>query len=137
MPGTTIADMTARNASEPVPGGPQDNNRAELCALLWALVLGRRHKNFAILTDSEYAINSGTEWMEKRKYVALHRPTKTMEPVENMDLIETIVELLNERKSNGFGLDIRWVKGHSGVPGNEKADELAKKGAELLKPATS
>jgi ribonuclease HI len=44
--------------------------------------------------------------------------------VKNVDLWQAIDELLN-----GHEIEWHWVKGHSGDPGNDLADELANRGA--------
>ena len=45
--------------------------------------------------------------------------------------VKTIISALNELgKSNS--VSVRWVPGHMGVPGNERADELAREGSSTL-----
>ncbi|PVI01031.1 ribonuclease H [Periconia macrospinosa] len=129
--GVYIFDDHEWNASEPLPGRDQSNQKAELCAILWALVIGRRHKNIVIISDSEYAIFSGTTWREARKWDAVLHPKNVLKPVKYQNEIDALGELLDERKFLRLGsIQMRWVKGHAGVPGNEKCDELAKKGAQ-------
>ena len=49
------------------------------------------------------------------------RPTAAKKPVKNIDLWQRLDEVLN-----GHQVHWRWVKGHSGVTENERADELAR-----------
>jgi len=44
--------------------------------------------------------------------------------VKNADLWRRLAQLAGEHD-----VDWRWVKGHAGVPGNERADALANRGA--------
>ena len=52
--------------------------------------------------------------------------TSAGKPVKNQDLWERL-----DRSVAGHDIHWGWVKGHAGDPGNEKADELANKGALL------
>ncbi|CAG0922157.1 unnamed protein product [Notodromas monacha] len=111
------------NVSEPlqVPG---TNNRAELLALLYAIhaAYGCGLQMIEIRSDSKYAINCVRVWMKKWKKNGWR--TATNSPVENQAEIRAIDEahsLLHVRYD--------WVPGHSGDPGNDAADRLAKAGA--------
>ena len=48
------------------------------------------------------------------------RKTAAKKAVKNQDLWQALDEEVQRHD-----IDWRWVRGHSGVPGNEKADELA------------
>ncbi len=50
-----------------------------------------------------------------------------MKPVKNVDLWQELDTLVSEHEINWH-----WVKGHSGHPGNELADQLANKGIDEL-----
>ena len=45
------------------------------------------------------------------------------EPVKNSELWKELLKLCEIHK-----VDFKWVKGHNGDPGNEKADDLANEG---------
>lgn len=55
--------------------------------------------------------------------------TSKGEDVKNKDLWIKIIDRCSTLLTNGTTLSFQWVKGHSGVEGNEMADILAKKGA--------
>ncbi|PWW76737.1 ribonuclease H-like protein, partial [Tuber magnatum] len=60
--GVWFGDKDSRNISEPLPGPRQTNARAELTAILRAINVAPMHREVAIYTDSEYAINCVTVW---------------------------------------------------------------------------
>ncbi|HXE19190.1 MAG TPA: RNase H family protein, partial [Castellaniella sp.] len=80
-------------------------------------------------TDSIYVKKGMTEWLPNWK--RRHWQTADKKPVKNADLWQALDEL-----ASGHELHWRWVKGHAGDPGNERADALANQGvAELLTAA--
>ena len=66
-----------------------------------------------------------TEWI--RGWKAKGWVTASKEPVKNVELWKRLDTLVNE---GGHQIEWRWVKGHSGDPGNERADMLANKGVD-------
>lgn len=98
------------------------NNRMELTAVIQALAALKRRCKVIIYTDSEYVRKGITEWITGWK----RRGWKTADnkPVKNDDLWRRLEEL-----AAGHDVDWRWVKGHAGDPGNERADSLANRGA--------
>ena len=54
--------------------------------------------------------------------------TANKKPVKNMELWQELDQLVNQHE-----ITWKWVKGHAGIPGNERADELANKGIDNLK----
>jgi ribonuclease HI len=97
------------------------NNRMELTAPIEALASLKRTCQVVIYTDSEYVRNGITTWIHGWK----QRGWKTADrkPVKNVDLWQRLDALCQTHK-----VEWRWVKGHSGDPGNERADELANRG---------
>ncbi len=98
------------------------NNRMELTAVIEALASLKRTCDVVIYTDSEYVRKGITEWIHGWKL----RGWKTADkkPVKNADLWQRLDSLRSVHH-----VDWRWVKGHSGDPGNERADALANRGA--------
>ena len=94
------------------------NNRMELTAVIRALEALKRRAAVTVHTDSEYVRRGITEWLPNWK--ARDWRTADRKPVKNRDLWERLDEL-----AVGHDIDWRWVKGHSGVPGNERVDALA------------
>ena len=95
------------------------NNRMELTAAIKALE-SLKSPNIPVLlyTDSKYVMTGISQWIDNWK--AKGWKTANKKPVKNADLWQ-ILDQLNQQ----FEVDWRWVKGHSGDPGNEMADELA------------
>jgi ribonuclease HI len=105
-------------------GGERDttNNRMELTAVIRALESLKRACRVELYTDSQYVRNGITVWMRDWK----RRGWKTADrkPVKNQDLWQRLDEL-----AAGHEIHWHWVKGHAGHPENERADELANRGA--------
>lgn len=108
-------------------GGEQSttNNRMELTAVIKGLEALRRSTAVRITTDSRYVLQGITEWMpnwKKRNWKTANR-----KPVLNLELWLRLEELVGEHK-----VEWHWVKGHSGHPENEVADQLANQGIDEL-----
>jgi ribonuclease HI len=94
------------------------NNRMELIAVICALEALSRPVRACVHTDSQYVRQGITEWMKAWK--ARDWRTADRKPVKNRDLWERLDAL-----TAGHEIEWRWVRGHSGVPGNERVDRLA------------
>ena len=101
------------------------NNRMELSAVIEALSALKRPCNVTLYLDSEYVRKGITEWIHGWK--ARGWKTAAKAPVKNVDLWQRLDALV---ATSGHTIDWRWVKGHAGDPGNERADGLANKGVE-------
>jgi ribonuclease HI len=105
------------------------NNRMELLAAIQALESLNRPCQVVLTTDSQYLRKGITEWMTNWK--ARGWRTADKKPVKNEDLWRRL-----DAAVAGHQIDWRWVKGHSGHPENERADQLANQGiAELRQRA--
>lgn len=104
-------------------GGELDttNNRMEMMAVIEALTALKKRSDVKIYTDSKYVLQGITEWMDGWK--AKNWKTASKKPVKNKDLWQRIDELVQ-----AHNVEMIWVKGHAGDPGNERADELARQG---------
>ena len=99
------------------------NNRMELLAAIHALETLERSSAITIVTDSAYVKNGVTGWIHGWKRNGWKTAAK--KPVKNADLWQR----LDAAASRHPHLKWKWVKGHAGDEGNERADELARKGA--------
>ena len=99
------------------------NNRMELTAVIQALTVLKRRCNVIIYTDSEYVRKGITEWIHGWK--AKGWKTAAKQPVKNADLWQRLDALVS---GGGHKIEWKWVKGHAGDPGNERADALANRG---------
>jgi len=97
------------------------NNRMELQAAIEALKAVPNGGAATVHTDSSYVKDGITRWIANWK--AGGWLTAARKPVKNRDLWQELDELGKNRR-----VDWRWVKGHAGDPGNERADELARQG---------
>ena len=97
------------------------NNRMELTAVIEALASLKRRCTVTLYTDSQYVRKGITEWM--RGWKARGWRTADGSPVKNLDLWQKL-----EQTAALHEVDWRWVKGHAGDPGNERADALAYRG---------
>lgn len=102
------------------------NNRMELIAAIKALQALTRQCSVDLWTDSNYVKNGITQWIHNWK--KNNWKTANKKPVVNQDLWQQLDEMTQKHH-----VDWHWVKGHSGHPGNEIADQLANKGIEELR----
>jgi len=102
------------------------NNRMELRAVLELLRATEANEPLVIQTDSAYVIGIFTEWLPKWRERGMH--TSAKKPVENVDLIEQIEQVLKGRAAR-----FEKVPGHAGHPLNIKADALANGAAQQAK----
>ena len=99
------------------------NNRGELTALLELLkATAPTNEELHVLADSQYVINSVTKWIAGWKKRGWRKSDKS--PVLNADLMQAIDEAISGRK-----VSFEWVRGHSGHPLNEAADDKARAAA--------
>ena len=101
------------------------NNRMELQAVIEGLTALKRPCKVLLYLDSQYVRMGITEWV--RGWKAKGWRTSTKQPVKNVELWQQLDKLVAE---GGHQIEWRWVKGHSGDPGNERADMLANKGVD-------
>ena len=101
------------------------NNRMELMAVIQALQALKRPCAVTLHVDSQYVLKGMTEWLAGWK--AKGWRTSTKQPVKNVDLWQALDELVNRA---GHSIQWRWVRGHDGDPGNERADALANRGVD-------
>ena len=97
------------------------NNRMEMMAVIEALRALKRPSNVILHTDSTYVMKGITEWIHGWK--ARGWRTAAKEPVKNVDLWKALDSEVARHQ-----IVWKWVKGHSGHDGNERADALANKG---------
>ncbi len=101
------------------------NNRMELTAVISALEALKRPVPVKLYTDSEYVRRGITEWLKSWK--ARGWNTSDKKPVKNQDLWERLDAVAAQHQ-----IEWHWVKGHSGVPGNERVDRLANAAIDAL-----
>jgi ribonuclease HI len=108
-------------------GGEQatTNNRMELTAVIRALESLKRPAHVRLHTDSSYVQQGITTWIHGWKKNGWK--TKSKEPVKNVDLWQALDTVAAQHH-----IEWRWVKGHAGNVGNEKADALANRGIDAI-----
>jgi ribonuclease HI len=106
-------------------GGELDttNNRMEMMAVIEGLKALKRPCAVTLHVDSQYVLKGITEWIAGWK--AKGWKTANKAPVKNVDLWMQLDALVYQGEHT---IQWRWVKGHAGDPGNERADGLANRG---------
>jgi ribonuclease HI len=102
------------------------NNRMELTAVIEALTSLKRRCRVRLHTDSQYVQIGISTWIHDWKKRGWRTADK--KPVKNVDLWKKLDELVEKHD-----IEWIWVRGHDGNAGNERADELANRGAEALR----
>ena len=101
------------------------NNRMELTAAIEALTALKEPCRVAMYTDSTYVRSGITEWLPVWR--ARGWRTANKKPVKNRDLWQVLADLAARHE-----VAWHWVKGHSGHPENDRADELANVGLDAM-----
>ncbi len=124
-PGGWGSIVASEDTATELGGGEKmtTNNRMELMAVIEAIrYAAKTFKNpspvITVHTDSSYVLNSATKWVHGWK--KNNWKTKLKDDVSNRDLWEEFLEV-----SVGLKLEWRLLKGHSGIPANERCDGIA------------
>ncbi len=102
------------------------NNRMELMAAIQALEALKGARSVTLTTDSEYVKKGITEWLENWKRRGWKTAAK--KPVKNTDLWKRL-----EAVTHNHDIRWHWVRGHSGHPENERADQLANRAIDEMR----
>jgi len=126
-PGGWAAILRFADQSRELWGSEQQttNNRMELMAVIASLDTLKERCEVAVEIDSQYVKNGITTWIhnwKRRGWI-----TSAKKPVKNVDLWKRLDEAVARHD-----MKWKWVKGHSGDPGNEMADQLANQGIDAL-----
>ena len=101
------------------------NNRMELTAVIESLTALKGPSRVVLHLDSEYVRNGITSWIHNWKRRGWR--TASNQAVKNVDLWQKL-----DAVTQAHQIDWRWVKGHAGNAGNERADALANRGVEQV-----
>ena len=126
-PGGWGVILKSESTTKELYGGEIDttNNQMELLAAIKALQSLKQPCRVNLYTDSTYVKKGITEWIIKWKSNGYRNAKK--KPVLNSDLWKQLDELASIHQVEWY-----WIKGHSGHPGNERADALANKGVDEI-----
>ncbi|OGA08423.1 MAG: ribonuclease HI [Betaproteobacteria bacterium RIFCSPHIGHO2_12_FULL_69_13] len=122
--------LRARGAEKELHGADRatTNNRMELTAVIRALEALKRPSEVRLYTDSQYVQKGISQWIGDWKRRGWRTAAK--KPVKNEDLWRRLDELAARHR-----VEWRWVKGHAGHDGNERADALANRAIDELRGA--
>jgi ribonuclease HI len=122
-PGGWGAVLMHKEKRKEIKGGEilTTNNRMELMAAIKAIEVLKKPSEIHLYTDSQYVRLGITTWIHQWKKNGWRNSKR--EPVKNADLWQELDQL-----TNLHDIHFHWVKGHSGHPENERADQLACEG---------
>lgn len=103
--------------------GHATNQVAEMTAALAAMSRIPKGATATLYSDSQYTLKGLTEW--RKGWLSRGWKTAGGDPVKNKELWMQLYAVFDERK-----IKTQWVKGHSGVPLNERCDQLANEAIE-------
>lgn len=120
-PGGWAAILIYKSAIKEISGGEKDttNNRMELQAVIEGLKVLKKPCLVEVYTDSMY-VRDGLKWRGKWKRNGWKTVSKRA--VKNKDLWLELENL----ESLQLKVTYNHLPGHSGIPQNERADQLAK-----------
>lgn len=109
-------------------GGEADttNNRMEMMAAIRALDTLIEPCIVILHTDSTYVKDGITKWVDGWQRNGWKTASK--KPVRNADLWHELIAAVSRHQ-----IEWHWVKGHSGHPENERADQLASAAADAAR----
>ncbi|TJV42392.1 MAG: ribonuclease HI [Mesorhizobium sp.] len=116
--------------------GEATNQRMELVAAIRAVQwltanVGSGFANVRLLSDSAYVVNGSNDWRHKWKARGWRRKSaesaEKNQQIANLDLWKALDAALTV-----VPIELEWVKGHCGIIGNERADELSLIGRETV-----
>ena len=102
------------------------NNRMELTAVIESLAALKSPSRVTLHLDSEYVRNGIMTWIHNWKRRGWR--TASNQAVKNVDLWQRLDALTQLHT-----VDWRWVRGHAGDEGNERADALANRGVDEIR----
>lgn len=102
------------------------NNTAELEAALGAFKKANElgWKKVLLRPDSQYTIGA----LDNREKYKANDFTTGGEPIKNVDIIKALIDEVDKFLATGGKYATQWVKGHSGIVENERADQMATRG---------
>ncbi|RAU39950.1 ribonuclease HI [Pseudomonas sp. RIT411] len=129
-PGGWGALLKFKGAERELWGGEANttNNRMELMAAIQALAALKRPCQIRLTTDSEYVMKGITQWLVNWKKRGWQ--TAARQPVKNAELWQALDEQVQRHQ-----VEWCWVRGHTGHPENERADQLANRGVDEVRQA--
>ena len=129
-PGGWGALLVYKGVEKELWGGDPNttNNRMELMAAIAGLIALTRPCSVKLVTDYQYVMKGIQEWLPNWKKRGWKTASK--EPVKNADLWQKLDEEVNRHQ-----VSWQWVRGHTGHPGNERADQLANRGVDDVRAA--
>ncbi|KAI9058072.1 ribonuclease H-like protein [Trametes sanguinea] len=118
--GVWYGESDGRNIAVAVPGNAPTNQTAELYAVARAVLATPPFAPLRIISDSRFVVDGLTEhlprWEDRGWY-----------GMRDKHLLKATVALLRRRSAETH---FKWVKGHTGIIGNEGADALASIGVD-------
>jgi len=127
-PGGWGAVLRFKGLEKKLSGGERHttNNRMELMAAIAALEALKRPSKVQLTTDSTYVKNGISQWIKAWK--ARGWKTADGKAVKNIDLWQRL-----ETAQQPHKVEWHWVRGHTGHPENERADQLAREAIKKLR----
>jgi len=121
-------DQNGQIHRKEISGGFQNttNNRMELTAVIVGLEALKKPCRVTLYTDSQYIVKAIEEkWVNRWQSNGWMRDPKKKIKAKNVDLWQRLLKAKADHQ-----VQFKWVKGHAGIPENERCDQLATEAAE-------